>query len=117
MKSKELIQLLQKADPTGEIEVFVDNIDIFTVHQEEMYWNGKPQLLIRDPSKRPYFDVVGGKICYIGKKVTIKTLSIEDLLFEKANMPDITVDLSEVPEYSKADWERQIAAWRKGEET
>jgi hypothetical protein len=113
MKSKELIKLLQKADPTGETEVFVDNIDIYSVYKEEMYWDGKPQLLIRDNSKLPYYNIVSGKICYRGDKISIKTLSIEDALVDH---PDMPVDLSEVPEHSIKEWERAIERWRNWEE-
>ena len=34
MKSKELIQLLQEEDPTGEVEVCVNNVDIYFLSTE-----------------------------------------------------------------------------------
>lgn len=97
MKAKELIRLLQEEDPTGETEVSVGNHDIFTVHTEPAYWDGKLQLLIRDESKKPYYDVVGGKYCTKGCKIVITSMGVSDVLWEN---PDATVDYSELGQYA-----------------
>jgi hypothetical protein len=98
MKSRELIRLLLEEDPTGETEVSVGNIDIFGVHLEPSYWDGKLQLLIRDESKKPYYDVVGGKYCVRGSKITITPMSITDVLWDD---PDVPVDYSELGQYAE----------------
>jgi hypothetical protein len=108
MKGKELIKQLQEIDPTGEIEVCVGNVDIWTVHAEPAYWDGKLQLLVRDEKKAPYYDIVGGKYVVSGSKITLTTMSITDVLWGD---PDAVIDYSELDkntgrgsaEYRKAD--------------
>jgi hypothetical protein len=97
VKSKELIRLLQEEDPTGETEVSVGNHDIFELRTEPAYWDGKLQLLIRDPAKAPYYDIVGGKYCTAGSKIVINAMSISDVLWQD---PDATVDYSELGQYA-----------------
>ena len=77
MKTKELIRLLQEADPEGEFECCVDNIDIHFVEPNPVYWDGHMQKLIRDESKKPYFDIVGAEYA-TGTKLNIRTFSISD---------------------------------------
>lgn len=83
MKSKDIIAKLQELDPSGEIEVFVDNMDIFYLNRDLSYWDGRPTLLLRDESKKPYYDIVGfnrtGMIPQ-GLKINIKVLSPFDIL-------------------------------------
>lgn len=93
MKGKELIKLLQEIDPTGEIEVSVGNIDIWDVHQEPAYWDGKLQLLVHDESKKPYFDIVGGKYVVSGSKIVITPMSITEVLWSD---PEAVIDYSEL---------------------
>ena len=89
MKTKDLIAELQEADPSGELEVCVENIDIFTVTTEPAYWDGRLQLLMRDPAKKPYFDVVGGRYVSSGHKVVISPMSITDVLWDN---PEAEID-------------------------
>jgi len=93
MKGKELIRLLQEIDPTGEIEVSVGNIDIWDVHQEPAYWDGKLQLLTHDESKKPYFDITGGKYVVSGSKIVITPMSITEVLWGD---PEAVIDYSEL---------------------
>jgi hypothetical protein len=93
MKTKDLIAELQEADPSGELECCVENIDIFTVTTEPAYWDGRLQVLKRDPAKKPYYDLVGGKYTSKGSKVVISPMSITDLLWDD---PDAEIDYSEV---------------------
>jgi hypothetical protein len=89
MKTKDLIQRLQEADPSGELEACVENIDIFAVATEPAYYDGRLQLLVRDPARKPYFDVVGGKYVSNGYKVVISPMSITDVLWDN---PDAEID-------------------------
>ena len=113
MKTKDLIAELQEADPSGELEVCVENVDIFTVTTEPAYWDGRLQVLKRDPAKKPYYDVVGGKYTSKGSKVVISPMSITDLLW---NDPDAEIDYSEVgspdsaERYRKSDDETRKAS-------
>jgi len=69
MKTKDLIEKLQKLDPTGEIHVCIDNHDIFSVSLNPAYWDGTLQVLLRDPSKEPYYDVKGLRFVVHGNKI------------------------------------------------
>jgi hypothetical protein len=102
VKTKDLIKELQEADPTGELEVCVNNVDIFTVTPEPAYWDGKLQVLKRDPALKPYYDVVGAKYVTSGCKINIDPMSITDLLWSE---PEAEIDYSDIPEHSRARYE------------
>lgn len=80
MKTKELIRLLQEADPTGEEEVCVNNEDILDVGTEPAYWDGTLQILERDEKLSPYYNVVGATFKREGCKVSIFTHGIRDAI-------------------------------------
>ncbi len=87
MKTKELIRQLQEADPSGELECCLGNADIHFVDVEPAYWDGCLQVLVRDPAKAPYYDIVGAKYTTKGNKVVIRPLSIRDAVFEDEDLP------------------------------
>lgn len=95
MKTKDLIAALQEADPTGEVECCVGNADIHCVYQEAAYWDGCLQVLIHDPAKKPYYDIIGGKYVASGNKVVIRPLSISDAIFNDENLPVYYEGMSE----------------------
>jgi hypothetical protein len=111
MKTKDLIAELQEADPSGEIEVCVNNVDIFTVTTGPAYYDGRLQVLTRDPAKKPYFDIVGGKYVTSGSKVVIETMSITDVLWDN---PDAEIDYgglgANAERYRKTDDETRQAS-------
>ncbi len=92
MKTKDLIEALQEADPTGEVECCVDNVDIHFVGREPAFYDGKLQLLIRDESN-PYYNIIGAKYVSKGDKVVIHPLTFEDAI---SNDPALPIDYSEV---------------------
>ena len=94
MKTKELIRQLMEADPTGEEECCVGNIDIHFVSKEPAYYDGTLQVLKRDPSKLPYYNIVGGEYVRSGFKVQIHTLSIVDILDD----PEATLEYEKIGE-------------------
>lgn len=93
MKSKELIKQLQEIDPTGEEEVCVDNVDIFTLTSKPAYWDGRLQLLIRDPKLVDCYDVIGAKYVVGGSKIVISPMSVTDVLWDD---PEAFIDYSEL---------------------
>ena len=103
MKTKELIKQLQEADPSGELECCVDNCDIFAVWPEEAYWDGCLQILIRDPAKKPYYDIVGAKVTSKGTKVRIRPMSISDAILDNHDLP-IEFDCGEQRNKEKAEY-------------
>jgi hypothetical protein len=98
MKTKDVIKLLQQADPTGEVEVCVGNVDIHCIYQEEAYYDGALQVLIRDDNKQGY-NITGGKYVRKGNKVQIIPLSITDIVWNEDDGPEVTIDYSELSEY------------------
>lgn len=107
MKAKELIQRLQQFDP--DVEVCVDNKDIYFLEPKPAYWDGKLQLLLHDPAKRDKAgSIIGAKVVEKGNKLNIVALSIEDAIWD---VPDLPVDLSEL--CSKDEWEQRITKYRE----
>ena len=80
MKTKDLIAALQENDPSGEIECCVGNADIHFVDVEPAYYDGRLQILERDHSKDPYYNIVGAKRTSKGSKVVLHVYSIEDYI-------------------------------------
>lgn len=89
MKTKHLIRLLQEADPSGELECCVGNVDILDVSVEPAWYDGTLQVLRRDPAKEPYYNVVGADFIRTGnaEKVVIDTHSIYDAIYQNAELP------------------------------
>jgi len=86
MKTKRLIELLQKEDPSGEIEVSVGNQDIHYLQRLEAYWDGCLEVLKRDETSE-YYNITGAKIVSEGLKICIMPLSIEDAIMNDVNLP------------------------------
>jgi len=90
MKTKDLIKELQEADPSGELEVCVGNIDIWTVTVLPAYYDGKLQVLKRDPALTgKCYDIIGGKYVSGGSKVVLEPMSITDVLWDN---PEAEID-------------------------
>jgi hypothetical protein len=105
MKSKDLIKQLQELDPTGDVEVCVGSVDIFTAMRVPAYYDGALEVLIRDDSKKPYYDVTGVKITYEGEKINLQTLSISDVLEEDFD----AIVQYELPYLARQRWEQKIS--------
>jgi hypothetical protein len=112
MKVKELIKLLQEEDPTGELEVAIDNQDIHYIDVVEAYWDGRLERVIKDSAIKGY-NVIGGKVLSSGKKLRIHTIGIEDVI---CNDPDVDIDLSDLEHNmptSYKDWSEKIVKFRQ----
>jgi hypothetical protein len=92
MKSKELIRLLQEADPSGEGHVVVDNKDIFFLEWKPGYWDGRYTVLVRDEKKKPWYDIVGAEYRSDGDKLNVNTMDWEDVLLDNPDAPIKVVD-------------------------
>jgi hypothetical protein len=114
MKTKDLIELLQQADPSGEEHVCVGNTDIFSVITFPAYYDGKQEILIRDESKKEGYNVVGGMIRGSGVKIQIQTLSIQEAAFDSlVEKEDFPVIFEGVSEDSKQRWINDFEEWKK----
>ncbi|MFW6172629.1 MAG: hypothetical protein ACOC5T_02690 [Elusimicrobiota bacterium] len=82
MKVRDVIKRLQDLDPTGEIEVCIGESDIFYISMEPAYYDGLLYVLKRDVKKLPYYDVTGMKIISTGKKISLKTMDLNDVLVD-----------------------------------
>lgn len=111
MKTKELIRKLNKADPSGELDVCVDNIDILFVAAHPAYWDGCQEILIRDPNSK-YYNVIGAKITSKGTKIKIHTLSIDDAIFEDPGLP-VEFDTHFINEEHNQRFKKSVRKWRK----
>lgn len=109
MKAKELIRQLQEADPSGELEVCVDNLDINFISTEPAYWDGKQQVIIRDQSNGRG-RVIGAKIASKGSKVQIRTLSIHEAIW--AN-PELPVDYSDLSPEQAEEFKKRHDEYRQ----
>lgn len=86
MKTKKLIELLQKEDPTGDSEVCVNNSDIFCLEGKPAYWDGCLEILHRNWDCE-YYNVTGATVTSEGSKIDIRAMSIEDAVFGDTEMP------------------------------
>lgn len=106
MKTKKLIELLNEADPSGEEEVCVGNIDIHFVSKDPAYYDGCLQVLVRDPLREPYYNITGAKINGTGSKIQIHILEIESAIYDNPELP-VEVDSSNIRYIEK------VKGWRK----
>lgn len=97
MKTRDLIAALQEADPSGEIECCVGNVDIHFVSREPSYYDGPLQVLKRD-STTEYYNIIGAEYRRSGSKVQIHTLSIDSAIFNDEEMP-VTYDSENTKDY------------------
>ena len=107
MKTRELIQQLNDADPTGELECCIKNSDISHVDVVPAYYDGTLELLVRDidnPAR-----VRSAIYETSGKKLRICPLSIEDVIFDD---PDLVVQIHSCDEEIRDRLEASIASYR-----
>ena len=111
MKTKELIRQLQEADPSGEMNCCVENVDIFFVDCEPAYWDGCLQVLERDPTSK-YYNVIGAKYTTEGRKIVIVTHSIKDAILEN---PDLPIEYEGFSDESKTkgSYQKDVEKWRE----
>jgi hypothetical protein len=110
MKTRELIRQLQEVDPSGETECCVDNHDIFFVERQFAFYDGALEILVRDPARQPYYDVVGGIIRRTGEKIRIHVLSLEDAIFEIEGRP-FPIEIQTTDDVSRKILEETIQRW------
>jgi hypothetical protein len=83
MKTRELIKRLKEADPTGELECCINKtVDIYMVDVLPAYYDGRQEILVRDPELNRFYDVVGGIVTGEGMKVCIISYSIKDAIWD-----------------------------------
>lgn len=79
MKTNKLIKYLKELDPKGDMEVCVENTDIYFIDIEPGCYDGPQQILIHDPKlENECYSIKGGIFNYNDNKVIIHTFSIED---------------------------------------
>lgn len=108
MKTKELIRRLNELDPTGEIECSVSGHDVFFCESLPAYYDGCYQQLLRDDRKKPYYDIIGVRICGQGEKINLRTVSAEEFLLDE---PDGLIQYDS--EYARKHNEERIEQIRK----
>ena len=113
MKTRDLIELLKKADPTGELECCVENHDIHYVDTLFAGYDGTLQVLVRDPKLTNCYNIVGGILRRSGRKVVIHPLSIEDALIDTTpeSFP-VTVEGVD-DDATRQRLQAEVADWRR----
>jgi len=96
MKSKKLIALIQEIDPTGEVEVCVNNMDILEITGEPAYWDGCLQVL----EWNEHENVIGVETVQSGMKINLAPYSLFDAI---QHDPDIPIKLCSSTEWQKDD--------------
>lgn len=84
MKSKTLIELLQKADPTGDMEVTVAKKDILFTEVKEAYWDGCAHIMFRHPDGGY---PTGAKIISDGHTIELHTINAYDCIEDNPEFP------------------------------
>lgn len=101
MKTKELIELLLKADPKGEAEVMVANRAVLDACIVPMYYDGLGVLPIFDKQN----EIVGINVKQSGLKLKLCVLDLKDVFLDNENP---IVDLSDLPDWGKEDWTKKV---------
>lgn len=110
MKSKLLIEILQKLDPSGEIEVCVGSEDIIDISLLPAYYDGKLQVLQRDKTKEGY-DIVGVDVRSNGQKISISPYGLEYYVFDHhSDLDRLNITFDHEPNQYLLD---QIEEWKK----
>lgn len=95
MKTKEFIEMLQNADPSGEATVNIEGADVCSALVEPYYWDGHIAVIER-------VDGYPAKASYLteGDKLTVKLLTIEDCLWESDR--EFEIDYSGLGEFRES---------------
>ena len=99
MKSKEVIRRLQELDPTGDTEVCVGNQDILFIEEEEAYYDGCLEVLLRNEALKDCYNVTGVKYEQEGRKISISPHGAQDVLSDN---PEAIIDYSALGEATAA---------------
>lgn len=103
MKTRELIEMLQKEDPSGEMECTIGNAPVSNVYRNPGYWDGCLQKFEKDEKGR----ISAGMFCSGETKVCLRSLSIWDMVASYTDMP-VKYD----GEYAEKHYKESIEKWR-----
>jgi hypothetical protein len=112
MKSKDLIALLQKYDPTGETEVTIGNSTHILVQPMPAYYDGSVQEFVFDPPRKEYDYIWNNlkaiKIKRSGQKIDLQSLNISDYYWDFHDLnPQLVlpIDFSDQAECCREQYE------------
>ncbi len=100
MKTKDLIKMLQREDPTGEEHCCVGNVDISWVGNEPAYWDGNQQIILYNEKG----EIIGGKYHRNGQKIQIHIAPFSDLIWDRQE--DFVIDYSELCDERKVAYKK-----------
>jgi len=108
MKTDDLITKLKKLDPKGEMEVSIDGIDISHIEDLPYGYDGWQEVLVRDGNEVVAAQILrDGGYRVGGKRLVIKTQSVEDALFENHALPVEVKPTDPRKEAEVEEWRRQ----------
>lgn len=94
---------MQEADPSGELECCVGNIDILDVIKLPAYFDGALQIINQDEEG----NIISAKCTKLGHKVSLYARSIDDIMFEY-NLNDLPVTFEGFSEESEKSYRQSI---------
>jgi hypothetical protein len=106
VNTSKLIELLQKADPSGQTEVCVGNVAIVAVSGLPAYYDGPLQVIERNAEGR----FSSAKFVRSGSKINIFTRSVASVISDYTNFP---IDLSELSEGDRRAYTASIEKIRQ----
>lgn len=98
MKTSDLITLLQKLDPDGNIDVCIGNAPITDCTKNASYYDGKKQKILYDSHNIPLV----GMLCSSGYKINLMRISISDCIEQNPFFTVIREDHQPVPSYEQS---------------
>lgn len=117
MKTKELVRKLIKADPDGEAEVCVGNIDIIDVDGPmSSYWDGrfiKIGLDEKNIMQNNCHGVSSVTVKTNGLKIKLQLKDAEDAFIDNPEAEFILEEEELFTEESRALWYRKVEEWRE----
>lgn len=110
MKTKQVIELLLNADPTGELQCVVNGKTIHSIVKTPGNHEGWYEVLNRDPV---YSNIISGEMTTAGDKVALYAMSIKDAIYEFAwNHEDFPVKIEIEDEERKRNATGLVKKWR-----
>lgn len=114
MKTKDLVKYLLLADPDGECEVCVGNVDIIDVSTPmPCYYDGQFVQIVRDEEARTEHNCHGVtkvKPRTKGSKIKLHTMDAEEAFLDN---PDAILEMDPYNKEREKSWLKSVEKWRE----
>jgi hypothetical protein len=112
MKTRKLVELLQKEDPSGEMEICIDTEEGFCdiLHIESPYDGYAVYQKMERDWNNDYYNVVGARIRVDGNILFFRAISLQEALLDNPNLP---VTVRGRNEEETARLKDKVSSWRE----